>query len=103
MSQIVEYKVKELLFKNNIINSSEDADVNVEISNLLEKDRIISLHKAKLNMSDDLSKKELYLKLIDSLTKYTGKNIFLVFLIHNSFQETYFIDEDLKVILCCWR
>ncbi len=102
MNKIVEDKVKELLFKNNIIGTLRDTSVNIEISNPLNKDRIISLHQAKLNISQDASTKKLYLKLIDSLTKYYGKNIFLVFVVRNSLQETYFIDNDLKSILYHW-
>lgn len=102
MNTIEEYKVREFLFKNNIISNLKDVSVNIEISNPLDKNRIISLHQAKLNIPQNISTKKLYLKLIDSLKNYSGKNILLVFVIRKSIQETYFIDEDLKSVLCHW-
>lgn len=102
MNKIVEDKIRKLLLEKKCISELKNNNVTIEVSNFLDKDRIISLHETRLEVTQDISKKKLYSKLITSLKNYSGKNILLVFIKYNSIQETYFIDEDMKSILCQW-
>ncbi|WP_042722392.1 hypothetical protein [Flavobacterium sp. B17] len=102
MNKIVEDKIRKLLLEKKYISEVKNNIGTIEVSNFLDKNRIISLHETRLELTQDISKKKLYSKLIRSLKDYSGKNILLVFIKYNSIQETYFIDEDIKYVLCEW-
>lgn len=98
MNKIVENEIRKLLLEKKCIDELKNTIATIEVSNFLDKNKIISLHKTRLNLTQDLSQKKLFSKLINSLKSYSGERILLVFIKYNSIQETYFIDEDIKSI-----
>lgn len=95
-------RVNTLLSERRIINTLHEK-FSLEISNLLDKNRMISLYEIRLTIAKDEITKKLYLKLINSLINYSGKDIFLVIIEYISFQELCLIDENIENVLCHWR
>lgn len=98
---IINDRVNTLLNEKKIINAFHEK-LSLEISNLLDKNKMISLYEIRLTIAKDEITKTLYLKLINSLINYSGKNVFLVIIDYISFQELCLIDENIENVLCHW-
>ncbi|SHH36157.1 hypothetical protein SAMN05421866_2714 [Chryseobacterium oranimense] len=102
MSTIIENQINILLKQEKIIGET-CTKPSLEISSLLDKNRIISLYEIRLKITKSILTKELYLKLIKSLMDYPGDKVFLVIMDYINFQELCLIDENISNILCYWK
>lgn len=102
MNTIIENQINILLKQKKAINESYKK-YSLEISSLLDKNRIISLYEVRLTIVQSISTKELYLNLIKSLKDYSGEKVFLVIIDYIDFQELCLVDENQENILCHWK
>lgn len=98
----IENQINILLKQKKVINELYKK-YSLEISSLLDKNKIISLYEVRLTIVQSISTKELYIKLIKSLIDYSEEKVFLVVVDYINFQELCLIDEDLEEILCHWK